>query len=334
MNANKIAKQLIKRGFNVIPTNASKNPVGVNWSKFQKEGMRLEDVDNYFKPNYYVAILTGGVTRVVCLDADMKYDLSKDLWDRFYIAVPKYIKDQCMLQKTQNGGYHLIFRAPSTRLFGNEKLASRPTTADEKHWTYVEAFQDIETKDKALKIAINDSERVLFETRSGSADSCGGYFLVNPSPGYEYIEGKIGELTEEMYDELIDIARSFEQVKRPIKNADYVCDWELSPFEDYNQSADVLSLLVDNGWKILPSKGKDTRLLRPGRVSSASSAVFDNDSKVLNVHTSSTSFKPTNKTVGEGGYSPAGVFIQLECEGDKSLAFRKLVEMGYGKEKI
>jgi hypothetical protein len=329
VNANSIAKKLIERGYNIIPVNSSKMPIGINWSKFQERGMGLSDVDNYFKPHYLIAMLTGGESRVVCLDADMKYDLAGDTWDRFKEAVGGKLLKKMMCQETVNKGYHLVFKAPSSRLSGNEKLASRYTTAYEKHQTYLENFSDPDTRDKALKIALNDSERVLFETRSGSPTRCGGYYLVAPSAGYKHVYGSIGELTEEEYDTVMDTARSFNEVSKKETTPFVHGDWEIDPLEDYNTRADVLALLVENGWKVVSkdTTKKDVRILRPGRTSTLFSAVLDNDTKITNFYTTSTAFE-TNK-----GYSPAGIFAMLECDGDFKLAVTKLFNMGYGKKK-
>jgi hypothetical protein len=329
MNANKIAKELIQRGFNVIPVNSSKMPIGLNWSKFQERAMSIEEVDNYFKPHYGIAILTGGAGRVVCLDADMKYDLAGDTWERFKAKLGKKLLSKMMCQKTVNNGYHLVFKAPENCLFGNEKLASRYTTAYEKHQTYTENFDDPDTRDKALKIAMNDSERVLFETRSGSKDKCGGYFLVAPTQGYTHVYGTVQEVTEEEYNIITETARSFSEVSKKESKPFVHGDWEIDPLEDYNSKADVLSLFVENGWKVVSrdTKKKDIRLLRPGRTNTLFSAVLDRDTKVTNFYTTSTSFE-TGK-----GYSPSGVFAVFECEGDFKEAVNKLFNMGYGKRK-
>jgi hypothetical protein len=325
-NANALAKQMLKKGYNVIPTNASKQPIGINWNRFQKNSMEISDVDNYFKSHYNIAMLTGGPSRVVCLDGDMKYDLTGDLWERFMGELPNELKEKVYIQATQNKGYHIVFKAPSNCLLPNEKLASRYTTAEEKHQTYMEAFKDPETRDSALKAAINDKQRVLFETRSGTAESCGGYFLIAPSDGYTRISGKIGEVNEEEYDLIMSLARSFNEVKVEYKPRDFDSGkiWVKSPFEDYNERCDVLALLSDNGWSILDyGKKKDIQVLRPGKTYNKYSAVFDKETKILNVYTTSTSFDVK-------GYTPSGVFIELECDGDSGEAFRRLVNMGYG----
>lgn len=323
----KAARKYLEAGFNIIPTNRNKIPVGINWGRYQIIPMTPEEFENKFQEDHLIGMLTGGPGRIVCLDADMKYDLTKDLWDRFKQAVPNNILKKVMCQSTQNGGFHLVFRAPASKLVGNEKLASRYTTAEEKHITYMEAFNNPETRPTALKTAIADNSRVLFETRSGKKDMCGGYFLIYPSPGYELIYGKIGELNEEEYDVLMETARSFNEVKaieRPMEKVDFSRNWEITPYDHYNRDGDVVALLQEHGWKILPQVGKNIRFRRPGKTHASSSAMFDVTTKTFNCFSTSTCFD-----VGKG-YAPASVFAILECESDTNLAYKKLIEMGYG----
>jgi hypothetical protein len=326
----KAAKKYLEAGFNVIPTRANKLPAVPNWTKYQKKLMCATEFEDYFTEETNVGVLTGGKTRVVCFDADMKYDLSGDLWERFLAALPEGLLGKMMMQKTKNGGYHLVFKAPESRLFGNEKLAGRPTTAYEKHQTYVEYFSDPDTMDIALKTALNDSSRILFETRSGDKEKCGGYFLIFPSKGYEYVQGKIGELTEDEYDALMQTARSFNQVKsleQVVDRGSRNQDWEVSPFEHYNSDGDVLELLEESGWRVLNRNGRNIRLVRPGQTHATSSAMFDNESRTFNCFSTSTPFD-----VGKG-YSPSSVFVVLEAEKDMNLAYNKLVSLGYGLPK-
>lgn len=328
MGIKNTARKYLKHGLNVIPTTANKLPAIGNWTKYQKRCMTSDEFENTFNDDHNIGVLTGGPSRVVCLDADMKYDLSGDLWDRFFEKVPEELKEKMLHQSTKNKGYHLAFKAPANKLVGNEKLAARPTTADERHHTYMEAYTNPETKEKATKIAINDNSRILFETRSGSAEACGGYFLMYPSRGYVKISGKIGELTEEEYDFLMDLARSFNEVSAldtPITKHEYIKDWELDPFSHYNRDGDIISVMEDNGWKIvLPQQGRNIRLLRPGHTHSQHSAIYDVNTGVLNVFSTSTVFDV------QRGYSKASVFIILACQGDPSVAYRSLVDMGYG----
>jgi hypothetical protein len=81
-----------------------------------------------------------------------------------------------------------------------------------------------------------------------------------------------------------------------------------------------------NGWDTVGKPyGRSVRLKRPGQVHSASSALFDTDRKLLNVFSTSTSF-----VVGRA-YTATDIFTELECNGDLSIAFQRIVEMGFGK---
>ena len=321
-NLVKLAKAYSKSGFSVIPVTARKLPALKGWKEFQSRPMTDEECERYFSNCYGIALLCGGKKKVTCIDFDLKYDLSKDLFDRYKSKIPKELLKKMYVQKTVSGGYHFVFTC--AKMEPNQKLANRRTTAYEKHQTYLENFENPETRDKALKIALNDDRLVLIETRGE-----GGYFCIAPTPNYEAVHGKIQEISEEEYDTLIEVARSFNEIKEytPDIRLSKYDEWELSPFEDYNQRGDMLFLMTMNGWTIDPtSRGKRIRLKRPGRTHAQSSALYDDETKIFNVFTTSSSFE-INK-----GYNPSGVFIHLECHDDTKLAFEKLVEMGYGKK--
>ncbi len=181
-----------------------------------------------------------------------------------------------------------------------------------------------------MKIALQDNSRVLFETRSSVNDKAtGGYILIDPSPGYTILNNsKMGELSEEEYDTLMSVARSFNEVKSVDSLPKAIStrgNWEVTPLNDYSEHGDVIQLLVDNGWEVIGSiEGRNVRFKRAGLTYSTSSALFDKDTRVFSCFSTSTSFEP-NK-----GYSPVGVFMMLECENDAGLAYEKLIELGYG----
>lgn len=328
----KIAKTYISKGIPVIPVSPiTKTPQIGNWSIFQTRLMSEKEVDNYFKDAKGIAILTGGKWGMFCLDIDFKYSLDSTLWDRIKDKIGSHILSKMICQKTKNGGYHLLCKVPETRLFGNEKYASRYTTAYEKHLSYLAAYENPRTRDNALKIALNDKSRVLIESRSGSKDRTGGYFLISPSEGYEVIYGKaFNMLTEVEYDYLIEVSRSFNEVidtKSSLVSAEYTNNWEISPFDDYNENGDIVDLLVEYGWEILEERGNDVRVKRPGAVNSNSSGLYDRGSKVFNCFSTSTEFE-----VGKG-YNPVQVLSLLMFDNDMSLTYKYLIEKGYGKNK-
>lgn len=322
-----LAKQWSKAGYSVIPVTQEKIPSIRDWSMFQKRAMTESECEQHFKNCFGIALLCGGQKRITGVDFDLKYDLTGDIFERFKETIPVELLKKMYYQTTQNKGAHFIFSCDKVE--PNQKLASRYTTEFEKHSTYMSAFNDVKTRSKALKIALNDKSRVLFETRGGTIDNCGGYVLIAPTKGYEHKYGKIQHISTEEYDTIVQCARSFNEVieeKKDIRLDKYK-EWELSPFVDYNQRGDIISLLEDNGWEIVRGGSKKSvRFKRAGNPKSGSSALLDTDSRVFNVFSTSTSFD-----VGRG-YSPSDIFIHLECDDDMSIAFRKLVDEGFGKQ--
>lgn len=325
-----IVKMYKEHGLTCIPVDKNKQPAIGSWAAFQDKPMSDSDIDKHFKDAYGFAVLTGGKGSLELLDIDAKYFLDPDMYENFKKAVPNSILKKLWVQTSMNGGYHFIYRCSVVE--PNQKLAMRPTTREEKHAAYMEAFEGGEEIDTALKSALQHKSLVLFETRGGTSDKSGGYFLCAPTPGYKKIFGKLQTLTPEEREVLLEIARSFNtyvELKKDYKLATYKnkLNAEDNPFENFNERGDALQLLLEHGWKPANektfNKGKDARLKRPGSTHSKSSGLYDRDSKLFNCFSTSTSFE-CNKA-----YTPANVFIELECNGDTQIAYQKLKEMGY-----
>lgn len=322
----KLAQQYSKAGYSVIPVTAEKQPAIPNWGIFQTRPMKDEECEKHFSNVWGIALLCGGTKMVTGLDFDTKYTLYNDLVEKYKAKIPPKLLKKMYVQTTKSGGFHWLFSCDIVE--GNQKLASRYSTAYERDETYREAFSDSKTRDRALKIATNDKVKVLIETRGGQPNVCGGYVVMSPSPGYEFVYGKINHITEEEYHLLMEVARSFNEVieeKKDVRLEKYK-DWKVSPFDDFNTRGDVLGILLDNGWEQVGRGGKSIRLKRAGRTSSQSSALFDPESRVFNCFSTSTVFDTGR------GYSPADVFITLEADGDASEAFKKLIQLNYGEQ--
>ena len=100
----------------------------------------------------------------------------------------------------------------------------------------------------------------------------------------------------------------------------------LSPLDDYNSRGNVLALLKEHNWAVNKSTSNSTniRFTRPGKKEGISADLRRSD-KLFFVFTSNSEFEPMK------AYNPAQVFAVLECGGDFSVAYRRLLEMGYGK---
>lgn len=316
-------------GLQFIPVNGFKIPAVKNWQTSHEKHDLTKSV--------YVGLVCGEPSGgIEVVDIDLKYDISGTLYERFKVAVneacPELLK-KLVVQKTRSGGYHWIYRCK--KIAGNNKLANRHTTEEEKLQTYAKTYNaeiqkstpDEEAKRAAKRDRDNDKVRVLLETRG-----IGGQIVVAPSKGYEFVYGdffSIQEITPEERDTLMETAMSFneyfEEVIVPKKSSIKVNG--VSPFDDYNERGDVVALLQRHGWKVVGQKGQKTIFLRPGETSSKSSGNFDHNLNWFSVFTTSTEFE-TQKA-----YLPYSVFAVLECKKDYNEAAKKLVEMGYGEKR-
>lgn len=323
-----IAKKFKSNGLSIIPVATDKTPL-IKWTKYSREIMSDEEIEEYFGngKTEYIGIVCGGISNnLMLIDFDLKYDLTKDLMNMVKRAVPKSIYSKMWINKTRKGGFHWVYRTESYIEGGNQKLAQRHTTKEEKNETYIKNRKEKgKTKEEAIKIASNDKVRVLIETRQE-----GGYFVAYGN-GYEYVEGKLSTLTVEEHNLLIETLISFneyfvtkdEYIHNPITKEGTEGK---NPFEEYNKNGDVHQLLINNGWNFVFEDSSRIYYKRPGDSSSKFSGNYHKQLKLFKVFSTSTQFE-----VGKG-YTPVSLFIELEANGDKKLASKKLVELGFGEE--
>lgn len=305
-------------GLQFIPVNDKKIPVVKGWQTlFAKHNLN----------SYGVGLVCGELSgNLEVIDIDQKYSLDGKLFENYKRVIHNYdpnLLKKLVVQKTQNNGYHLIYRCK--KIEGNLKLANRETTEAERKATYEKEIKGGATEDKAKRAAANDKVRVLIETRG-----VGGQIVCFPTRGYEFLYGdfySIQEITTEERETLHNIARQFNEILEEVKQAHSYNKEKVkgvSPFEDYNNRGDVLGLLESNGWKVVGRKSNKTILLRPGQTTAQSSGNFDHNRNWFSVFTTSTEFDP------QKAYLPYAVYAKLECKDDYSLASKKLYDEGYG----
>jgi hypothetical protein len=305
------ADNFLNNGFSIVPINDKKQANLSSWGRYQNEIAEIEDIAYGFDNAFGLAIIAGKVSgNVEVIDIDCKYDLTgKMLWNYSQMIrdnASDLLAKMCVAQ-TMNGGYHFIYRLPDGIVEGNKKLASR-----------------LPTESEALK---GDKKKVLFETRGE-----GGYFAVEPTPGYAIKRGSIFNLqtiTKNERDILFAYARSFDQMPVMFEPQEVKVKTQsnngLSPFEDYNNRADVSALLIKHGWKQVYQRGNRIHFKRPGETDSPLSANYDTVRRVFYVFSTSTVFN------AERGYNPTQIFTILEHNQDYSNASKDLYRQGFGK---
>ncbi len=313
------AKQYLTSGLSVLPTGSDKRPAIDSWTSLQTNQLTTEEADKAFNGSKVkgLGVICGAVSdNLEVVDVDCKYDLTGTLWTEFRALIEEHlpeISDKLVVAETVNKGYHVYFKSPAPQ--GNQKLAQRSTTPEERE------------RDPHEKI------KVLLETRGE-----GGYVIAEPTPGYKFIQGsydRIPIITEAQRETLFTLAKSFHEIhEEPKAQMDqtakdkkglYAQGSGLSPFEDYNQRADVVGLLQSHGWKVTGQSGQRVYLKRPGSSDSKTSGNYHTGLGVFYPFSTSTEFD------SEKGYNAVGVYALLECNGDYSEASKRLYADGYGE---
>lgn len=326
----KYALKYAENGYSTIPVDANKQPAIFKWGEYQTRPMTEAEIREHFSKNnvHGIALLTGGSNKITAIDFDLKYDLTGKLFEEYKRKVPVELLKKMLVHKTVNDGYHFIFKCDMIE--GNQKLAQRETVDDELKSAFKESRDKGSSIRQAMEEALRDKVRVLIETRGGELQKSGGYVVVPPSEGYEKIAGTLETITEDEYEILMSAAREFNTYITPNKKlareqAGMSKDGK-SPFDNFNDNGNVLAILLAHGWTEVRQYHSDVRLKRPGQSHSKSSALFDTNSRLFNVFTTSSIFDV-------GYHTPSDVFITLECNGDVKEAYKKLIELGYTDER-
>jgi replicative DNA helicase len=294
-------KEYTNYNLSVIPTNKEKVAIGL-WKKYQTTkptDKELEELFSLGSPEY-IAIICGKVSgNLEVVDVDTKHDTTGLLWNDLETLLKDNLPElynSLVIATSVSGGKHIYYRC------------------------------EIITSNK--KLATNTNKEVLIETRGE-----GGYIIAYPSPGYSFIQSNVNQIptiTPEQREIVLSICRSFNEVQEvetipTYKPTTTYRNSGVSPFEDYNLRGDVIGLMEQKGWTVTKRDSQRIYLKRPGDTKSRYSGNFHTGLKVLKVFSSSTEFDI------DKGYNPSQVYSLLECNGDNSLAYKKLLQQGYGQ---
>lgn len=301
------ALYLIESGFKVLPCKGkvpTDNIKSVN--RLRSKPIHLANYEFYFSgDDVNIAILTGD--NLEAIDVDCKYDLTGNLYSQLARAIRYTLPDtweKLVIQRTSSNGYHLIYRCP--QIGGNSTLAQRYSNSEE----------------------LSKGERIktLIETRGE-----GGYIMICPSIGYEFIKGSPADIQEISVDEraeLMAICRSFNKIIKldltGISKGKQ--DDPQAPWNVFNKQKDwtfIRDELMRAGWEILREDDERVFVLRPGAMSKTSGAIWK-ESNIMFLFSTSTEF-PERHPI-----SPFDVVRYLRYDGDILKAARGLSEQGIG----
>jgi hypothetical protein len=301
-------------GFSVVPVRADKSSMG-GWREYQQRIISVTEIQRRFgwRSTDGIAIVCGRISsNLEIIDVDTKNDLSGRLYADFIQAVNQHapgLMGKTVIARTRSHGYHVMYKTSTLNRY--MMLARRPTT---------EAERRVDPDTQAL---------VLMESMAENR-----YVLVEPSPGYRFIQGSLGSVVTLGVDEreiLISAARSLNtylpykrQPKTRKTRSPQSMVREGSPMDDYDVRGDVVELLLKHHWEIISENEVRVCMRRPGKRTFKSSGDYHRILNRFTVFSTKTVFER------EKGYRPSAVYTMLECGGDFKQAAQRLLREGYG----
>ena len=289
-----IAKKYIGLGLNPLPIHP-KEKFPMN-EEHNTVPITLQDIEHYpFEAiGVSTGILSGGLEAI---DFDLKNAADPEaIMTVFKSKVPLETLKKLVVQRTQSGGYHFIYRCEDVS--SSKKLAKNP---------------------KGLAI---------IETRGE-----GGLIKCYPSDGYTMVQGSfdaIPIITPEERLQLFVSAKMLNQTIRrdAMKRVSREDLESFKKFPKYNEDPDIgVHLLEKHGWKFHSEDSDWINMTRPNSQSGDIHGGYHKEGKFMYIFsTAQDTFEE------EKPYNNHAIFAELECDGNYSKAYAKLFEMGYGVE--
>jgi DNA-binding transcriptional ArsR family regulator len=289
-------RSLISAGYNCMAINADKTPKG-RWKDYQDKA-----VENIVESDNYALIC--GFNDVEVIDVDLKILPSKIERDEFikklFAIIDDNIEDfkkKIVIKKTQNSGYHLIYKAKNIE--GNLKLAT-----------------------------LDNHKEAIIETRG-----LGGYVVMYD----QVIENRnyhdIQYIEDEERECIISLCRLFNEKQEhdlpiPIKTEKQykIKEDNVTPWQDYNNKTSIFDV-IGNEFMIVPAKiANKTVIKRHGAKSKHSGYVYNN-SGCMYLFSTGTIY-PAQKLI-----SPFHAYAIKNYNGDFGRAASHLYGLGFGDRK-
>jgi|GEM_PF-462654 DNA polymerase-1 len=296
---------LVDAGRSVIPiAEGKKNPHGILGKTHDLLTRRptREEAERWIAAGVSSWALAGGAVsgNLTTLDFDEKhYPGLYDLWYAKLADNQKAVVDTLPRNSTRNRGTHLRCRTKTPQ--PTVKLARR-----------VE-FNKETKKDEIVTTAETKAE--------------GGYALIPPSAGYTMVQGDLTDIpvvSDEMYEELINILRTFNEVEdAPATEYEWKPGDSIAtdrPGDRFNARATWEEILTPHGWV----QELENRWRRPGKKAGDGISATTDHAGVPMLYVFSSSAAPftANK-----GVSKFHAFALLNHSGDFKAAARAAAEM-------
>jgi hypothetical protein len=317
----KATDAFLNAGLSVIPVYLDKTPCGP-WKAQQSQRASLSEVVAKLQAEAEaIALVCGAVSgNLEMIDFDLMGELYA-AWAEIVQAEAPGLIERLVIERSQSGGWHVLYRCTGLAIPGNTKLALRGIEAPDANEIEIagKMYKPIEVDGRYFAVV------TMIETRGE-----GGYFLCTPSPGYYLTQGRISIMASITPTEraiLIQAALALNEWVNPKNIQGRMSSQSRAspeqPGEDYNQRGDFRDILQKHDWRPCGQRGDIEHWRRPGKTYGTSASLLGG--KVFYVF--STNAAPFE---AERGYSPFGVYTLLEQGGDFKAAAKALAKEGFG----
>jgi hypothetical protein len=299
MKNNNYIRDLVTANLSVIPiTEGAKKPhyiLGKNHTLLTRLPTP-EEIEKWLTADIKSwGIACGAVSgNLVTLDFDEKhYPGLYELWYAKLSVDQKAIVDSCYKNNTRNHGTHLRYRTET----------SQPTIKLSKRYEFNNELQ---------KEEIVTTSEVRGE---------GSYALIPPSAGYQPLQGDLLDLplvTDEMHEELIDILRTFDEIKE--ESAKPSSTDNNSPSNKFNELATWQEILGPHKWV----EDYENHWRRPGKKQGENISATTNYKGRPMFYVFSSSADPFEQNKG---YSKFHTYTLLNHKGDFKKALKAAIKM-------
>jgi hypothetical protein len=322
-------------GLSVLRTSVrTKCPCGANgmassWKEFQSRIATEDEIASWFGTQndwLSIGLACGKVSgNLELLDFDFKAEFLKPWKEMVDKAGFKEILRKCHLERTQNGGAHVVYRCVEP-IQGNAKLASkRIVVPGPGKYSYSNGTAEISDTGKPIQAVREGDEWICYfgmiETRGE-----GGQFLAAPSPGYVALNDMLCSLpvlSASEQETFLGLARAMDEQRhlpKAEKKPSGFGHSDESPIKAWIRQAGpagTIALLEKHGWTEYGTGPVGTWMTRPGKENWVSGTVYADGG--FYCFTSSASPLEMEK-----GYDAFGVLKTLEYGGDWKATFDAL----------
>lgn len=320
----KDALKLRDAGLSIIVLGDDKSRPLEKWKQFQSEIITAEELQRQcnYKTAKNIAIIGGNVSGFYSGQlCQMDFDDHKNLgcvFDEWFQLVRKefdeYFCELLVIHKTPHNGYHVRWRVES-----KETLASRDIAA---RWI-------VDPKTAEIREGVD----TIIELRAERE-----YALCPPSPGYKVIQGSLLEIPMiscKSHRRLVAIAEMFHTaIKNPPPEPELQTKKSrksdgLFPGDDFNKRGDYGRILVKHGWTLVHSSGGKHYWKHPN-TENLTSATWNCCPELPDRF---WCFSPNTPFEQGKPYHRFAIYATLECDGDFTLAAKRLAVEGFGEQR-